>query len=118
MQSKDQLHLLEGVRNRECGIAMPWNLSPRIAMHPNSALPNWDALLCTRAYRDSAQCTHPIVMNFRAADASRCVAHQLRGLAIGRRYQNSHDLVEDFCIFADGQVGKKSEVMFDLYRNR
>ena len=85
-------------------IAMPRNSSPGIAMHPNSALPNWDALLCTRAYRDSAQCTRPIVMNFRAADASRCVAHQLRGRAIGRRYRNSRDLVEDFCIFADAGV--------------
>ena len=73
----------------------------RIAMHPNSALPNWDALLCTRAYRDGAQCARPIPTNFRAADASRCIAHQLRGRAIGRRYRNSRDLVEGFCIFAD-----------------
>ena len=45
-------------------------------MHPNSALPNWDALLCTRAYCDSAQRARPIPMNFRAADASRtnCMA--------------------------------------------
>ena len=73
-------------------------------MHPNSALPNWDALLCTRAYRDGAQCARPIPTNFRAADASRCIAHQLRGRAIGRRYRNSRDLVEDFCIFADEEV--------------
>ena len=75
-----------------------------IPMHPNSALPNWDVLLCTRAYRDGAQCARPIPTNFRAADASRCIAHQLRGRAIGRRYRNSRDLVEDFCIFADGKA--------------
>ena len=34
----------------------------------------------------------------------RCIAHQLRGHTIGRRYWNSRDLIEDFCIFADGRL--------------
>ena len=59
-------------------LAMPRNSSPGIAIHPNSPLPNWDALRCAGAYCDGAQRAHLISMNFRAADASRvnCVAAQ------------------------------------------
>ena len=85
-------------------IAMPRNSSPGIAMHPNSALPNWDVLLCTCAYCDGAQRAHPIAMNLRAANASQCIAHQLHSSAIGHRYENSHEVVQEFYVFADDHM--------------
>ena len=67
-------------------IAMPRNSSPGIAMHPNSALPNWDALLCTRAYCDSAQRARPIRPYSNEFSRGRCIAQQLHSRAMGRRY--------------------------------
>ena len=85
------------------GIA-PQTVSQRVPMrdaHPNAGAPALGYIA-----------VHQRLLQWRAMGAphsnkfsrGRCIAHQLRGSAIGRRYRNSRDIVQEFCIFADERL--------------